>query len=429
MRLLCAAKPGPSHATYSGNDRAPARGRHPNYCGSMTQGIDTILLALSDAGCTLATMPRASTKLQRWTDLLAALLRRRYPATFEELAPDIPAYSDSAKKHDALMRMFERDKDELRSFGIAIDTVQFDDGEAVGYKLDRKGFYLPYLSLASGSGKTKPRKPDKYGYHALSSLVLEPDELSAITAAAQRVIALGDPVLAEEANSAMRKLAFDLPLPESDREADQTVSFMTTSITEVSLSVRSAPAARENVFEILNDALVRQKTVAFAYHTMATDRVNARVVEPYGLFFLSSRWYLAARDTEKSDVRNFRLSRIRNIQMNPSRPQNSDYEIPRDFDLRDHARSKRAWELGDSTVDDAIVDFTNATGATVAAARLGVAVEGAGDRRKFRIRRLDSFARWLLSFGGEAIPLEPPALVEEFERQVRATRAVYEEAR
>lgn len=89
----------------------------------MTQGIDTILLALSDAGCTLATMPRASTKLQRWTDLLAALLRRRYPATFEELAPDIPAYSDSAKKHDALMRMFERDKDELRSFGIAIDTV------------------------------------------------------------------------------------------------------------------------------------------------------------------------------------------------------------------------------------------------------------------------------------------------------------------
>src|SRR4029079_16603760 len=129
-------------------------------------------------------MSKASAKLQRWTDLLAALLRRHYPATFEEIARDVPAYSDKSKKHDALMRMFERDKDELRGFGVAIDTISFDEGESFGYKLDRRNFYLPYLSLAASAGKPgpKPRKPDRYGYRALASLVVEPDELSMITA-------------------------------------------------------------------------------------------------------------------------------------------------------------------------------------------------------------------------------------------------------
>ena len=62
--------------------------------------------------------------------------------------------------------MFERDNDELRSFGIAIDTIdlQDDDGDTSGYRLDRKGLYLPYLSLASRKGKpgSQPRRPDKY---------------------------------------------------------------------------------------------------------------------------------------------------------------------------------------------------------------------------------------------------------------------------
>jgi hypothetical protein len=74
------------------------------------------------------------------------------------------------------------------------------------------------------------------------------------------------------------------------------------------------------------------------------------------------------------------------------------------------------------------VDFRGSTGATKAAARLGLSVEGASDRRKFRLKKVDSFARWLLSFGGEAVPVSPPSLVSEFERQVQLTNRVYESA-
>ena len=356
-------------------------------------------------------MPKREPKLQRWTDLLAALLRHHYPATFEELAKDIPSYSSETKKKDAVMRMFERDKDELRSFGIAIETIPLEEDETSGYKLDRKTFYLPYLSLSATGGKpaSQPRKPDKFGYRALATLVVEPDELSIIAAAAARVKALGDPVLAEDADSAMRKLAFDLPAQEQ-QQVDAPLIVAETV---------------HDVFESLNDALVRGKRVSFDYHTMDTGRVTRRNVEPYGLFFLSSHWYLAANDLDKHELRNFRVNRVSRVDVNAARSQSPDYEIPADFKLREHARSKKAWELGDSAGEDAVVDFLNPTGAAKAAARLGVAIEGGSDRRKFTIRRVDSFARWLLSFGGEAIPVSPPSLVSEFKNQVRAAQNIY----
>lgn len=363
-------------------------------------------------------MPREP-KLQRWTDLIAALLRRNYPASFEELARDVPAYADPSKKKDAVMRMFERDKDELRSFGISIDSVAFEDdhGDASGYRLDRKGFYLPYLSLAAREGKpgSKPRNTDKYGYRALASLVFEPDELEVISAAAERVRSLGDPVLAEEAESAIRKLSFDLPIPAANRGSDDYAAM-----------AMPKSAAPQDIFESLSDALARRKRLRFTYHTMSTNQSGARNAEPYGLFFLSAHWYLAGCDIDRNEVRNFRLSRMRDVEVNGSKALSADYEIPESFHLRQHAASKHPWDLGDGHGSEAIVDFRGATGAAKAAARLGLAVEGAPDRRKFRIRRLDSFGRWLLSFGGEAIPVAPDSLVTSFHDLVAETRKNYE---
>ena len=126
-------------------------------------------------------MPRREPKLQRWTDLLAALLRHHYPATFEQLAKDVPAYSGDSKKKDAVMRMFERDKDELRALGIPIETVSLGDGDLVAYRLPPKKFYLPYLQVASMRGRAVPQKRvGHFGYHSLQSLAFEPDELEVI---------------------------------------------------------------------------------------------------------------------------------------------------------------------------------------------------------------------------------------------------------
>jgi hypothetical protein len=61
------------------------------------------------------------------------------------------------------------------------------------------------------------------------------------------------------------------------------------------------------------------------------------------------------------------------------------------------------------------------SGAAFAAHQLGEAVEGDERLRRFRVRRVDSFARWLLSFAGDLTPVSPSAVVEEYAGLVRET--------
>jgi predicted DNA-binding transcriptional regulator YafY len=353
-------------------------------------------------------------KVQRWMDLLAALLVHNFPVPFDELAKGVPAYSDGRKSKATVMRMFERDKDGLRAFGVPIETVVLEDGEPGAYRLRVRDFYLPYLQAMAPAGESPrgPRRIDRYGYRALKSLSFEPDELAAVLAAAARVHSLGDPLLALDAESAMRKLSVDLPFDEMT-ESD--------GITFVAPRVKAA----DETFELLGDALARRKLAGFDYHAMSTGQTERRDVEPYGLFFVGAHWYLAARDRARGELRNFRLNRISDVKVESARPGTSDYEIPADFHLREHARSREAWELGDGATMEAVVEFRVPTGAAAAAARLGEPVEGHENRRVFRPRRIDVFARWLLSLQGDAVPLEPDELVQAYRRQIRATLAIY----
>ena len=346
-----------------------------------------------------------SPKVQRWIDLLAALLRRHYPASFDELIRDVPAYAGD-QSHDARRRMFERDKDELRGFGVPIETIKTPEGETRGYRLQASHFYLPYLTVRS-QGASKPRKQDPYGYRSLPVLTFEPEELAAVTDAAARVRELGDPILAEHSESAMRKLACDLPVDAAGRADTRLVP------------ARAKPDP--DLLVTLDRALGGRKRVTFRYHTMGSDAVSERTVEPFGMFFLNQHWYLAARAPGDETVKNYRLNRIGEAGVNDRAPGTPDYEIPATFSLREHARSRQAWELGAGDATVATVAFRARTGAAAAAFRLGEVVEGHPDRRRFRVRRADTFARWLLSFAGDVVPISPRELVDEYEGLLRET--------
>ena len=173
-------------------------------------------------------------KILRWLDLLAALLARRSPATFLDLARDVPAYlTDGSvairKPSPTLKRMFERDKLELRELGIPLESEGDEGDEERAYVLRTKDFYLPYLALMTERGLEVPSKVDRYGYHSLATLAFEPDELEAIRDAANRVTRVGDPALSEDARSAMQKLAFDLPLGATHGSSDDTTVISTSA--------------------------------------------------------------------------------------------------------------------------------------------------------------------------------------------------------
>ena len=74
---------------------------------------------------------------------------------------------------------------------------------------------------------------------------------------------------------------------------------------------------------------------------------------------------------------------------------------------------------------EGIVRFVSLTGETQNAHDLGSPDEADPRMRKYKIRRADVFARWLLSFAGNALPVGPKELVDEFNAQLIATTALY----
>lgn len=353
-------------------------------------------------------------KLQRWVDLLAALLRRNSPASLEELKQDVPGYL-SQENLAALRRAFERDKAELREFGVPILTITDSTGELMGYQMKRDAFYLPYLSLIQDAHRSSPEKVDRYGYRSLPELSFEADELAAVAEAARRVAQLGDPALATLARSAMRKLAFDLPVDASVRES------------RVEFAAQVAMPSAAEILQELDDALRRRKFVTIDYHTFGSDVRKSRVVSPYGLFFLGSHWYLAAREDSTGPVKNFRISRISSAEVNRTQPDTPDFEIPAGFDLRAHSASRQAWELGDAGSIEAVVDFRGSSGPTMAARRLGDAVPDAPTKRRFQVRRVEPFARWLLSFAGEVVPESPAEVTSAYQELAQESLVVARE--
>jgi proteasome accessory factor B len=361
---------------------------------------------------------RAQAKLQRWIDLIAVLLTHKYGMTFEQLRTEVPGYAGAAKR-ESVARTFERDKDELRALGVPIETLapaEDDEGGQQRYRVEPRELYLPYLMIAGGGARSSARARDdarrlRPGYRSVPSLSFEPDEYTALAHGAERAAALDDVTVAHDAIGALRKLAFDLPIDSALSVAPET------SLTP------NEPATAQRL-RPLGEALLRLKRVSFTYHSMARNVTQQRTVEPYGLFFLSRHWYLAARDVESGTLRNFRVSRMSEIGVNSKQPQSHDYTIPGDFRLSDHAVDRRAWEIGDGDAREMIVEFRGDSGATAAAVKLGRA--GSAPRvRAFSVRRMDTFCRWLLSFAGEAVPVSPPELVDEFRALVRATLAAY----
>lgn len=358
----------------------------------------------------LSDMP-ATDKLVRWIDLIAALLRRRFPVSFEELARDVPDYVFTGTPSEALQRKFERDKDELRRAGIAIETVAGPDGEASKYRLRPSAFYLPYLVLQGA--ERAPVQSSGPGYRDLPTLALTPEDAAVLRRAADRVLALDEPALSADARGALRKLRYDLP--------------------DVLAPAREPRATREpGTFAALVDAIERGKRVTFTYHSMARNATDTRTVEPYGLVFVTGHWYLVARDVVGDGVRRFRTSRMQQVQVNAKAPATRDFTPPADLDLKAFAQSRQAWALGNGDEERITVRFDGTGGDVTVARTLGEpcdATDALDDtHRRFAVRRRDVFLRWLLSFAGEAVPVAPPAAVDDWRTLVRATQAAHRAA-
>jgi predicted DNA-binding transcriptional regulator YafY len=178
-----------------------------------------------------------------------------------------------AQRLEVSERTIYRDIRDLMLAGVAIE------GEAgIGYVV-RRGFDLPPLMFST-------------------------EEITALTLGARIVGSWADTALATAAQSVLSKIETVLP-DELKGRPDQTRLF--APFVQIPPVVAAAMAA-------LRGAVDKQQKVAFTY-TRVDGANSQRMVWPLGLFFWGAVWTLGAWCELRGAFRNFRLDRIRDLQV------------------------------------------------------------------------------------------------------------------
>ena len=231
-----------------------------------------------------------ASKTERLLNLLIMLLVQRNYVSKERIRAIL--YADASD--DAFEKMFERDKEELRSLGVPIEVGQMDayfDDEP-GYRVRADEFALPEISLES----------DEASVVALATKVWEHARLAeATTDAVSKLSAAG--------------LALDLGA---------------LDIAQPRLS------ADEPAFDVFWEATVARRAVTFDYQRPGYDAPLTRHLQPWGVVRFSGRWYAVGLDTDRGEERVFRLSRV----VGPAKAVGNPgaFEIPPGTDVRAVAR-------------------------------------------------------------------------------------------
>ncbi|MDR6119504.1 WYL domain-containing protein [Aeromicrobium sp. SORGH_AS_0981] len=208
----------------------------------------------------------ADRKTERLMNLIFTLLVTRQYLSKDQIRQAIADYRESNQV--AFERKFERDKEELRELGIAVETgtndKYFDDEP--GYRIRRDTAELPDLDLTR-------------------------EEAAVLGLAAQVWEHAG---LASSSTSALVKL----------KAAGVDVDTDVLRMAEPKLS------AHEPAFEVALDAAARSVPVRFAYRRPGADEPTQRHVEPWRILSWRGRWYLVGHDVDRDAPRMFRLSRV-----------------------------------------------------------------------------------------------------------------------
>ncbi len=331
----------------------------------------------------------------------------------EVLWRELPAYSrglnGAPQERAAASRMFERDKDELRAMGIAIETVvgpvRGESSDAAGYRLARD-FYLPRLRVA----KRGPKPRGHPACRAPGTAVVSPDEAFQALGGLRELATLPGFPLASHAESAFRKLSFDL-MPGGS--GDSPVRYAASAEAE------RASRALARLF----DAVSRKKKLSFSYKAMTRAGEIERRVRPYGLLFELGRWYLVGHDEVRDDVRVFRVGRMSTVRANQKSPGAPDFELPADFDLSGYA-NRQVWEMGpEAAEEEAIVHFDFPCSEWADRNGHGELVlerDDGSSLRRFRVRDRDRLARWTLGLAGQARIEKPGPFRRRFQEMAAA---------
>jgi len=303
--------------------------------------------------------------IERLINLLAFLLTVGRPVSADEIRNTVAGYDQG--NDEAFRRMFERDKDLLRSLGVPLRLEATDSWE-VEY-----GYVVP---------------PDDYGFPDPG---LTDEERAALWLAAQ-VVRIGGQA---PGPGAMFKLG-GAPLAAA---GEPLAADLGVSADDLGTAFA---------------AVTERRTLAFKY------RDKDRLVDPYGLVHRMGHWYVVGRDNAAGEVRSFRVDRAERLIASED---GNAFERPQGFRASESI-SATPWEAGEDEIE-ATVQF-DASVAWWARRQLGSSARvsehaDGGLTATVTVANPDAFVGWMLAFEDEAEILSPSRLRSQLTATVGAT--------
>ena len=202
-------------------------------------------------------------KSERILNLFFVLLNTKRPLSRSELKQKVSGY-DASESETAFERMFERDKDELRTIGIRIQTLPIDPlfDDELGYKIDPSVFLTKQTSWTD---------EERYILNLASALWHETEFENQ----------------AKVANIKVGSLV--------STDSDLLTKNLQGSI---------------DVYKTLLLALQKRDVISFAYLANDEDTPSQRKIIPRKLYRKDRFWYLEGFDTKTSLIKNYQIDRI-----------------------------------------------------------------------------------------------------------------------
>lgn len=322
-------------------------------------------------------------KVERLVNLIALLLNTRRPLTVEEIRNTVPGYQQ--EDYASFKRMFERDKEELRSLGIPIERRFTDVWEVEeGYLISKDRYYLPELDLT-------------------------PEEMAALWISSRVVVEPGG-----KEDQALVKLSLS-----GDGVADAS----SPPWLRARLHLDSPALPR------LLEAVAGRRRVRFRYKAAGQSRDAERTVDPYALIHRHNAWYLAGHDHMRGALRHFKLPRISSAVTFASKTGGPDFDVPEGFSPEQTSVTE-PWvgEEEDVTVE---VAFSPRISWWIEQS-LGLETTGTvGDWSlvKLSVADEDGFVSWVLGFGEDAEVKAPERVRRAVVRRLREVAAPKKKAK
>src|ERR687883_1464588 len=307
-------------------------------------------------------------------------MAERRPLTARDVKSNVEGYSEMSD--EAFARRFYSDRAELLALGVPLQSQRDEfTGEEL-YTLRSENYFLPQLDLGD-------------------------DELAALQTALY--LLEGKFAYAEPLRLALQNLALGRP----GFAEPPTETALRVEVLDPEYSAELAGRLGK-----LEGAISKQRTVKFAYRSIARDSEEERTLNPYALFQDNGAWYVVGQDLVRDDIRTFRVSRIRGDIRFATRRER-DFRLPADFDIEQH-RGRPPWQIGD-VVGEARIEVGEDTAWWVERAygEHGRVEDGAFVTEHSNLGQL---ASWILRQDGRAVPQAPAELRQEGARAVRLLR-------